>query len=526
MLEELQRAESRGEIMKKIIACILILTNVFVFVSCKQEQKVIRMSDNYRNYYEIFVRSFYDSDNDKIGDLKGVMSKLDYISEDLGADGIWLMPIMPSSSYHKYDITDYYSIDSQYGTLDDFRELITQAHNRDIHVIIDLVINHTSNQHPWFTQAVESLWTGEENQFSDYYNFTTEYKGSGYNQITDVYYYESRFTPDMPDLNLDNPQVRDEISKITKFWMDLGVDGFRLDAVTSYFTGNDTKNIEFMTWLNENIKEYKKDAYIVGEAWTTSMIINDYYTSGIDSFFNFPFSQFSGNIVKNLNSNLGETLAKDIENWNETILASNENAIDAPFLSNHDNARSAGFLMRDSQKEKMAAALYLLMPGNPFIYYGEEIGMTGSGNDPNKRLPMYWSSTDETGITYTPPDSTQIISGIYGVDKQITDKNSLLNFYKKVLQLKYKYPEIARGDIISIDTENSQICAYSIQYDGKMVYIFHNLSDNDISENLKILNIQGLEIDDYLLTEGTTKPKISNDILKLPPYSTVISEVG
>jgi len=526
MLEELLREESRGEIMKKIIACILILTNVFVFVSCKQEQKVIKMSDNYRNYYEVFVRSFYDSDNDGIGDLKGVISKLDYISEDLGADGIWLMPIMPSSSYHKYDITDYYSIDSQYGTLDDFNNLITEAHNRDIHVIIDLVINHTSNQHPWFSKAVESLWTGEENQYTDYYNFTTEYKGSGYNKITDVYYYESRFTPDMPDLNLDNPEVRDEISKITKFWMDLGVDGFRLDAVTSYYTGNDTKNIEFMSWLNDNIKEYKEDAYIVGEAWTTSMIINDYYTSGIDSFFNFPFSQFSGTIVKNLNSNLGETFAKDIETWNINIESSNLDAIDSPFLSNHDNARSAGFLMRNLQKEKMAAALYLLMPGNPFIYYGEEIGMTGSGIDPNKRLPMYWSSSDTTGITYTPPGSTQTISEINGVDKQIKDKNSLLNFYKKVLNLKYKYPEIARGKITAIDTQNSEICGYFTQYEGKTIYIFHNLSDKEISENLIELKLENLEIKDYLLTKDTDKPRINDYKFKLPPYSTVILEVG
>lgn len=493
-----------------------------VFTACS-ELNAVKNSDNYRNYYEIFVRSFYDADGDGIGDLEGVTSKLDYISKEVGAGGIWLMPIMPSPSYHKYDVTDYYAIDPQYGTMDDFDELIQQAHKRDIKVIIDLVVNHTSDMIPWFRKAVEDLWNEEENEYTDYYNFTTEYTGSGYTKITDKYYYEARFSSDMPDLNLDNENVRSEILNITKFWIDHGVDGFRLDAVTSYYTGNETKNIAFMKWLNDSVKAYKADIYFVGEAWTTPSIITEYYTSGIDSFFNYPFSQIEGTIVKNLNTQKGENLAEAINNWNNTIKSSNSKAIDAPFLSNHDNARSAGFLMRNLNKKKMAASIYLLMPGNPFIYYGEEIGMTGSGNDPNKRLPMLWSTTEPVGITDIPPGASQSVSDLDGVDVQLEDENSLLNFYKEILAIKKRFPAIARGQITRLDTKNPEICAYSMTLHNNTVLVIHNLSNSVLSEDLETLHPINIKIKGSLLCDTTNPtPRIVKGILTLPPYSTTI----
>jgi alpha-amylase len=479
------------------------------------------ISDAYRNYYEIFVRSFYDVSGDGVGDLDGVTAKLGYITENLGADGIWLMPVMPSPSYHKYDVTDYEAIDPAYGSLADFDELVAEAHKRDVKILIDLVLNHTSKLHPWFTEAVKALSDGKESPYIGYYNFTTENPGAGYSRITDKYYYECRFTPDMPDLNLDNADLRNEIENIARFWLGRGVDGFRLDAVTSYYTGNDGKNIEFLIWLNQAVKAIKPDAYLVGEAWTNSGTIAEYYKSGIDSFFNFPYSQQDGLLAEAVNSQSGGRFTSSLAEWDTQIRSINVIAIDALFLSNHDQARSAGFLMRKPEKEKMAASLYLLAPGNPFIYYGEEIGMTGSGNDPNKRLPFLWSVTGKTGIAYEPPGSTQVIEGLAGADQQIKDKTSLLNFYKKILAIKGRHPEIARGTMSAIDAGNPGVALFATTWQDRTVYVIHNLTGEQVQIKMNIENIGKLKIADYLAAISG-KPRLSGGELTLPPMSTAI----
>ena len=286
------------------ILCLLFL--LLLVSSCSIFTNRTVLSDNFRNYYEIFVRSFYDKNADGIGDLAGVTAKLDYIAKDVGADGIWLMPIFPSPSYHKYDVTDYYTIDPQYGTLEEFDLLIAKAHEKDIRIILDLAVNHTSNLHPWFDSAVKALWSGEQSKYIGYYNFTLTDPGQGYSKITDKYYYECRFVSGMPDLNLDNADVREEIAKIAKFWLDRGVDGFRLDAATSYYTGDNAKNIEFLSWFNGVVKAYEKDAYLVGEVRSDAGTVSEYYKSGIDSFFNYPYSQITGELVADLNTRMGE----------------------------------------------------------------------------------------------------------------------------------------------------------------------------------------------------------------------------
>ncbi len=496
--------------------------SVTVLTSCADLRKPVRISDNYRNYYEIFVRSFYDSDGDGIGDLKGVTSKLDYISKDLGADGIWFMPIMPSPTYHKYDVKDYYAIDPQYGTMDDFDELMAEADRRDIKIIIDLVVNHTSNLHPWFSQAVDALWTGEESKYIDYYNFTLENPGQGFNKITDKYFYECRFVAGMPDLNLDSQDVRAEILDIAKFWIDKGVGGFRLDAVTSFYTGNVSKNTEFLKWLCDSIREYDEDAYLVGEVWADGGSITEYYASGIDSLFNFPFSQHDGEIVSSMNSRRGESFSEALVQWNEKIKEKNPDAIDALFLSNHDNARSAGFLMRDIAKQKMAAAMYLLAPGNPFIYYGEEIGMNGSGIDENKRLPMLWSVQSDEGITFPPPNATQSVTRIEGAEQQIADKDSLLNYYADILRIKHKNPEIARGDIGHAETDVPEVSALKITYIDKAVYIFHNLSEEERSFEFAFDTEGRVKVVNTISVSGTGEAVLNAGRITLPPLSTTI----
>jgi len=336
------------------------------------------------------------------------------------------------------------------------------------------------------------------------------------------WYYEGVFWDQMPDLNLDNEEVWKEIENISRFWLDKGVSGFRLDAVTSYYTGNVSKNVEALEKINSITKNYKEDAYVVGEAWADSGTITNYYESGIDSFFNFPCSDSNGLLVNTIRNKNGADFAKRVEEWQKTIKGIKENAVDAPFLSNHDMGRSAGFLMRDLTKEKMGASLYLMMPGNSFIYYGEEIGMIGSGKDENKRLPMVWSVEDKKGITNAPPGATSDNGSIEaGVMEQEKDKESLLNFYKEAIKLKNMNPEIARGTVSAIDIGNDSIAMYSCEYAESKVYVVHNLSDDEIKIDFEKADFNYSGISGYLTAAGG-KVVLKNNVLNLPPTSTVI----
>jgi glycosidase len=528
--------------MKKSLLAIVILTMSFM-AGCSNSEKVNIIEDNYRNYYEIFVRSFYDSDDNGIGDIKGIVEKLDYLKDsdfktkdDLGIDGIWLMPIMPSPTYHKYDVTDYYSIDPQYGTMEDFEQLVAKSKERGINIIIDLVLNHTSSKHPWFLSAVKSLaiepcgqevcvhteLCREHNKYVKYYNFAQE-KKSGYHSkgMPAGWYYEGVFWDQMPDLNLDNTEVRKEIEDIGKFWIDKGVAGYRLDAVTSFYTGNITKNVEFLKFFNDKMKSYNKDTYIIGEAWSDANSVSEYYKSGVDSFFNFPLADTTGRIVASVRSRSGAQLSKNLEEYQKKIKEANPKAIDAPFISNHDMGRSAGFLAKDLASEKMAAALYLMMPGNSFIYYGEEIGTIGSGKDENKRLPLLWSTTDKKGITHAPPnaDYKGIIES--GVMEQEKDEASLLQFYKNAIRIKNENPEIQRGVLISIDLGNEAVCAYSLEYEGAKVYVIHNLSAEQVELKLSGEEYSKLKLKGNLTTNDASII-LKGDSLTMPARSTAI----
>lgn len=513
-------------------------------VGCSKKQEEVVFNDNYRNYYEIFVGAFYDSNGDGKGDIRGVIKKLDYLNDgnsntkkDLGVDGIWLMPIMPSNTYHKYDVKDYFSIDPDYGTMEDFEELIRECNNRGIKVIIDLVLNHTATDNPWFQSAKKSIaiepcgtepciykeLCREHNKYCNYYNFTRE-KLSGYHSVgmPTGWYYEGVFWDQMPDLNLENEEVWKEIEKIGSFWLEKGVAGFRLDAVTSYYSGNIEKNNEALKRFNNTMEKYKEDVYIVGEAWTDAASIKRYYESGIDSFFNFPFSDTDGIIVNAIREGNGETFAEKLQLWQQDLEGINKMSIDASFLSNHDMGRSGGVLMRDTVKEKMAASIYLLIPGNSFIYYGEEIGMTGSGKDENKRLPMLWSKKNKNGLTSAPLGATQNNDELEaGVEEQEKDKNSLLEFYKKILRLKLENPEIARGKITALNLGQKSVAAYSVEYEGERSYIIHNLSDIGVSLEFSkdCYNYRGIIGN---LTTGEQRVTLKSDILNLPPMSTVI----
>ena len=423
--------------------------------------------DNYRTWYEIFVYSFCDSDGDGIGDLNGVRSKLDYLQE-LGITGIWLMPINPSTSYHKYNVSDYYSIDPDYGTLEDFEALLSECQERGIKVIMDLVVNHTGSEHPWFKEIVQYLQSlavdeqpnVEDCKYLEYYNLSDEEK-TGYHVVSGTgWYYESRFDYQMPDLNWDSEAVRSEIKAIMEFWLNKGVAGFRLDAAKEFWSGNTDKNVEVLSWIQETAASIDPDCYLVAEVWDTFSQVTKYYASGITSIFDFPFGDSSGKIVEVLrgagNSAKVTTYATALEKADAAYRGSNPNYIDAPFLSNHDVGRIAGFVSQDENKTKLAGAMNLFMSGSAFIYYGEEIGLVGSGNDPSKRAPMYWNAARDAGTTDLPPECTLPDEYPFGsLEEQLDDESSIYNYYRQAVAVRNALPVISHGVTTAEDTLNT-----------------------------------------------------------------------
>lgn len=474
------------------------------------------IDDNYRNYYEIFVYTFCDSDGDGYGDLNGITSKLDYVQE-MGFNGIWLMPIHPSPTYHKYDVSDYYAIDEMYGTIEDFQNLLTEAHNRGINIIIDLVVNHTSSEHPWFQEAKASV----DSPYREYYNFISEYK-DGYNKTGD-YYYESRFTAGMPDLNLDSEKVKQEITDIMKYWLDMGVDGFRLDAVTSYYTGNHAKNIEFLSWLNTEAKAIKEDCYIIGECWEPQETILDYYASGIDSFFCFPTAQKSGYIAQVV---IGANIKNPGDSYANTsyLLSSKmgEGQILAPFLDNHDTSRIASGLYKIEDDIKLAAGLLSMMNGSTFVYYGDELGFTGDGNDPNKRIAMKWNA--KTTATRNPPGVTEYEYVFGSVEEQQENEASILNYYKHAMFLRNQNPEIARGTVEILEEEDNQVAMLRKTWNGESIIILCNISPSDKTYTLNKSELGYETIVGELLVWGeiSYEPGTDSDTITVPGYSIII----
>ena len=526
--------------MKKMIVLLVVL--VILLCACAKDNPA-RIRDEYRTYYEIFVHSFYDSDNDGIGDLKGVLNQFDYLNDgnanskkSLNIGGLWLMPVMPSPTYHKYDVTDYYDIDPQYGSMNDFESLITKCKDNDVALLIDLVLNHTSSAHEWFKSAAVSIGIppcGQEicthenlcrdhNPYCKFYNFVQEPQ-TGFAQVPlySNWYYECRFWSGMPDLNLDEPLVRDEIVKIMTFWLNKGVSGFRLDAIMSFYTGNNEKNADFLKWLKTEAVKIDEKCYFVGEAWSTANIIKELYESGIDSLFNFPFSQVEGLFIPAVRSENASAVANRLETWQQEISQISPSSLDAVFLSNHDNGRSAGMLSRNAELVKMAAALYILAPGNAFIYYGEEIGMVGSGKDENKRLPMLWSVEDKTGIPAPPPNAELFEQPDKGAAEQLKDPNSVLNYYIRLIRLKNTYPAIAGGTLKAINTGNDSAVFFSCTYGDETVYILHNISSQLISIKLSEDMADFKKIESSISVSGE-KAKLKGDIIEMPARSSAI----
>ncbi|MCU0521753.1 MAG: alpha-amylase family glycosyl hydrolase [Anaerolineae bacterium] len=435
-------------------------------------------------FYEVFVRSFYDSDGDGIGDLNGLIEKLDYLNDgdptttdDLGVTGIWLMPIMQSPSYHGYDVTDYYTVDEEYGTNDDFKRLMVEAHKRGIYVIIDLVLNHTSAQHPWFVEAQDP-----NSDRHDWYLWR-ESGGVGWHPLGSSFYY-GIFWDQMPDLNFDNPEVTAEMLEISRFWLeDMGVDGFRLDAIKHLIEdGVQTENTPAtLDWFGEFYTFYKgvnPNAFAVAEVWSPTHIVAQYTGGRVDVCFEFDLAKAMLEAAR-----WGRTGGLLLAQSNVTTAYSPGQY--ATFLANHDQSRTRSTLMNDEQA-KLAATLQLTFPGVPFIYYGEEIGMQGIKPDENIRRPLQW--TTEGGFSDGTPWRGYFEDfQTRNITTQSATPDSILNVYRDLIALRNGDAALRIGDWLPVATEPRTVYSYLRAADEEVVLVVVNLSGEAAADYTLVL---------------------------------------
>lgn len=476
-------------------------------------------------YYQIFVRSFADTNADGHGDLKGITDKIPYLQE-LGVKGIWLTPINPSPSYHGYDVTDYKAIHPDFGTLDDFDTLISVAAEHNIDVIIDLVINHTARTHPWFLEGRRRFNTPEynPNDPNDKGNWYDFYIENGEVKVKIGY-----FGDHMPELLLNNTAVREEITSISKFWLDRGVKGFRLDAAGHFFETH-PENIDFLGWFSDMVKSYKPDSYIVAEAWE-NFNVQKYYYAGVESLFNFDGANATGFIIDSIMARSGPQLSHYISNAFSDAYAINENALMAMFLTNHDMDRSSQMFTGDQlERQKLGASVYILTPGVPFMYYGEEIGLKGSRQgamtDANRRLPMIWKRVGDKHRTNPPIGTTYNMANQvkYGAEDLLSEPFSLLNHYRKVINVRNFHPWIKNARAYNLRLNNNGVTGLTLkEHNGQReLHVIHNLLAEEVSLNLtRFISEYEVEIIHDIYTTGT-RAKYVDGSLTLAPYSSVV----
>lgn len=459
-------------------------------------------------FYQIFVRSFYDSNGDGVGDFQGIIQKLDYLNDgdpsttsDLGIQGIWLLPIHPSPSYHGYDVTDYYAVNPAYGTMDDFKQLLDEAHKRGIRIIMDLVINHTSEDHPWFQQALDP-----KSPYRDWYIWSKEkpqYLGP-WSQVvwhmspTGGYYY-GVFWSGMPDLNYQNPKVGEEMEKIAGFWLkDVGVDGFRVDGARHLIEDGEIQANSDAThaWFKDfyqYVKGINPDAMIIGEVWDSVFAAVKYVKEDeFDLVFDF---ETASAILKGVGSGEARKIT-DAINFNYGTYPLGRTA---PFLTNHDMDRIMSQLGRDEDKARVAASVMLTLPGVPFIYYGEEIGMIGTKPDEYIRTPMQWSGGKNAGFSIGLP--------WIGIKDDYPEKNveqlsvmedSLFTHYRRLVQVRNQSRVLQMGNILVVNTNDPNVYAVLRTWQGQLAFIVVNLGDEKV-ENLVLNRMDGISDGQYTL---------------------------
>ena len=445
---------------------------------------------NDRIFYEIFVRSYSDSDGDGIGDFQGLIDKLDYLNDgdpattgDLGVTGIWLMPVAQSPSYHGYDVTDYLTIEEDYGTNADFRRFLDEAHRRGIAVIVDLVMNHTSREHPW---VLESRRPGVPRETWYIWDATPDFYanpwgGPAWHQDGLRYYY-GMFWEGMPDLNYRNGDVTGEMYDIIRFWLeDMAVDGFRLDAVRHLIEEGETQanTPETHAWLrgfHRYVHDLDPDALMVGEIWDTTANVAPYVGDELNIAFEFDI----GGAIKD--ALLDKNGTKLIEAWSRVLAAYPEGQY-APFLTNHDQNRIMTQLRMDEGAMMAAATLLLTSPGVPFIYYGEEIGQLGMKPDEDIRRPMAWDGSLLGGFTTGVPwRSLPAQHETRNVAEQSAEPDSLLSHYRDLIALRNAHPALHTGAMTLVESDFSGVVSYLRQEGDEVILVVVNVDDEPVSD--------------------------------------------
>src|SRR5689334_4537144 len=437
--------------------------------------------------YEVFVRSFYDSDGDGVGDLRGLTAKLDYINDgnsrsnkSLGARCVWLMPIMESPSYHGYDATDYYHVARAYGTNADFKRFVVAAHQRGIRVLVDMVLNHTSNEHPWFQAAMRDTtspyrkwyrWSATKPETKGPWGQEVWYRSP----VRDEYYY-AVFWSGMPDLNYETPAVRTEVKKIARFWLrEMGVDGFRLDAVP--FLMEDGGKLAGSPGTHALLHEYaayvrsvRPDAFTVGEVYDNIGTVLTYYPDQLDSYFAF---EVADSIIGAVRAGSARGLLAPALRMQSSV----PNDRWSPFLRNHDQPRTRTELGGDMRKARLASFLLLTMPGVPFVYYGEEIGMVGAKPDERLRTPMQWRPAHGGGFTTgTPWEVLQADSVTTTVEAENGDPSSVLTMNRRLIHLRTETRPLAEGALVPLEASDNGVAAYARRLGDRVVLVVANLT--------------------------------------------------
>lgn len=437
--------------------------------------------------YEVFVRSFYDSNGDGIGDLNGLIQKLDYINDgdpasksDLGASCIWLMPIAESPSYHGYDVSNYYRVDPAYGTNDDFKRLVAEAHRRGIKIIVDMVLNHTSSQYPAFQEALRDT----ASPYRHWYRFSPKPLGNGpwgapawrRSPVRDEYYY-GLFSPGMPDLDYHDPAVQEEAMKEATFWLrDMGADGLRLDAI-QYLVEQGTCQMDcagthaFLRRYQAHVDSVEPGAYTIGEVWDSLGELLTYYPDQLTAYFTFDLADSLRTAVRR--GSPGGMLEQYLR-LQDTLPSYRW----SPLLSNHDGTRIMTVLGGDMARARLAATLLLTLPGLPYVYYGEEIGMTGDKPDPRLRTPMQWAPEPGVGFTSdTPWEVPQPDSMTTNVAVEDTVAGSLLNLYRRLFHLRKQNEALATGRLTQLAASSPGVLAYVRGAGDHVVLVVANLGE-------------------------------------------------
>lgn len=487
------RAIDRKEIMRRIAVASLAAALVASGLHAQAGGAAARSAwEHGGTCYEVFVRSFQDSNGDGIGDLNGLTSRLDYINDgnpastrSLGASCIWLMPVAESPSYHGYDVSDYYKVEPDYGTNDDFKRLVAEAHRRGIRVLVDMVLNHSSNRHPYFESAARDT----ASPYRSWYRWSPRPLGNGpwgapawrKNPYRDEYYY-GVFTAEMPDLNYQTPAVRQEANRIADFWITrMGVDGFRLDAVPYLVETGDT--LAGSSGTHRLLHEYAEHvhatlpgAFTVGEVWDSAGALLKYYPDQLDSYFTF---QLSDALLGAVDRGTASGLLTEYLRLQDAGVPPTRFS---PFQRNHDQTRTMTVLHGDARKARMSAALLLTLPGVPFVYYGEEIGMTGDKPDPRLRTPMQWTGGRGAGFTTgTEWEALQPDSAAVNVAAQENDAASLLSLYRRLIHLRLRNDALANGRLVPLTASDGAVAAYLRRDGSHAVLVVANLGTAPVS---------------------------------------------